>query len=50
MFSFFRSSKSEWFKPYKEFYLPYESHDLIYLKAKIAVLRTNAFEIMDLSK
>jgi len=49
MFSRFRSSKLEWFKPYKEFYLPYESHDLIFLKAKIAVLCTKGFEIMDFS-
>jgi len=50
MFSLFRSTKSEWFKPYKEFTLPHESFDLIFLKAKIAVLCTKGFEIMDINK
>lgn len=49
-FGLFRSHKSEWFKPYKEFTLPHESFDLIFLKAKIAVLCTKGFEIMDINK
>ncbi|KAJ7580194.1 Dbl-like domain-containing protein [Mycena floridula] len=44
----FRSQKSDWFRNYREFFLPSESFDLIFLKAKIAVLCTRGFEIMDL--
>ncbi|KAL0953934.1 hypothetical protein HGRIS_005098 [Hohenbuehelia grisea] len=46
---FFRSPKSEWFRIYRDFFLPSESFDLIFLKAKIAVLCTKGFEIMDLT-
>jgi len=49
-FGLFRSHKPEWFRPYKEFTLPHESFDLIFLKAKIAVLCTKGFEIMDINK
>ncbi|ESK85040.1 signal transducer [Moniliophthora roreri MCA 2997] len=45
----FRTAKSDWFRPYREFFLPSESFDLIFLKAKIAILCTKGFEIMDLS-
>lgn len=34
----------------QEFFLPSESFDLIFLKAKIAVLCTKGFEIMDLTE
>ncbi|KAK0436935.1 CNH domain-containing protein [Armillaria borealis] len=44
----FRSAKSEWFRIYRDFFLPSESFDLIFLKAKIAILCTKGFEIMDL--
>ncbi|EDR14514.1 uncharacterized protein LACBIDRAFT_305175 [Laccaria bicolor S238N-H82] len=44
-----RSNKSEWFRSYREFVLSSESYDLIFLKAKIAVLCTKGFEIMDLT-
>lgn len=44
----FRSPKSEWFRNYREFFLPSESFDLIFLKAKIAILCSRGFEIMDL--
>ncbi|KAH8804048.1 CNH domain-containing protein [Flagelloscypha sp. PMI_526] len=44
----FRSAKSEWFRIYKNFSLPLDSFDLIFLKAKIAILYTKGFEIMDL--
>jgi RHO1 GDP-GTP exchange protein 1/2 len=49
-FGLFRSHKSEWFKHFKEFTLPTESYDLIFMKAKIAILCTKGFEIMDIHK
>ncbi|KAF5351291.1 hypothetical protein D9758_007992 [Tetrapyrgos nigripes] len=45
----FRSPKSEWFRNYREFFLPSESYDLIFLKAKIAILCAKGFEVMDLT-
>ncbi|EGN96888.1 hypothetical protein SERLA73DRAFT_58376 [Serpula lacrymans var. lacrymans S7.3] len=44
-----RTPRSEWFRLYREFFLPSESFDLIFLKAKIAILCTKGFEIMDLT-
>ncbi|KIK53901.1 hypothetical protein GYMLUDRAFT_232486 [Collybiopsis luxurians FD-317 M1] len=44
-----RSPKSEWFRIYRDFFLPSESYDLIFLKAKIAILCSKGFEIMDLN-
>jgi RHO1 GDP-GTP exchange protein 1/2 len=46
----FRSTKSEWFRIYRDFFLPSESFDLIFLKARIAILCAKGFEIMDLNK
>lgn len=46
----FRSAKSEWFRSYRDFFLPSESFDLVFLKAKIAILCTKGFEIMDLTE
>ncbi|KAH9959694.1 CNH domain-containing protein [Lactifluus volemus] len=43
-----RQPRSEWFRVYRDFFLPSESYDLI-LKARIAILCTKSFEIMDLS-
>lgn len=34
----------------QDFFLPSESFDLIFLKAKIAILCTKGFEIMDLAE
>ncbi|THH16693.1 hypothetical protein EW146_g3989 [Bondarzewia mesenterica] len=45
----FRQARSEWFRVYRDFFLPSESYDLIFLKARIAILCTKGFEIMDLS-
>ncbi|KAJ3569204.1 hypothetical protein NP233_g5203 [Leucocoprinus birnbaumii] len=45
----FRSTKSEWFRVYRDFFLPSESYDLIFLKARIAILCAKGFEIMDLN-
>ena len=45
----FRQARSDWFRVYKDFFLPSESYDLIFLKARIAVLCTKGFEIMDLT-
>ncbi|KAI0050993.1 Dbl-like domain-containing protein [Auriscalpium vulgare] len=44
-----RQPRSEWFRVYRDFFLPSESYDLIFLKARIAILCTKGFEIMDLS-
>lgn len=46
----FRSTKSEWFRVYRDFFLPSESYDLIFLKARIAILCAKGFEIMDLNE
>ncbi|KAI0079115.1 hypothetical protein K474DRAFT_1659617 [Panus rudis PR-1116 ss-1] len=43
-----RSQRSDWFRVYRDFFLPSESFDLIFLKAKIVILCTKGFEIMDL--
>ncbi|KAG6879934.1 hypothetical protein C0992_009290 [Termitomyces sp. T32_za158] len=45
----FRSTKSEWFRVYRDFFLPTEAFDLIFLKARIVVLCAKGFEIMDLN-
>ncbi|KAK0214906.1 CNH domain-containing protein [Armillaria fumosa] len=44
----FRTPKSDWFRHYREFFVPSEAYDVIFLKAKIAILFTKGFEIMDL--
>ena len=35
---------------FQEFFLPFESFNLVFLKAKIAILCTKGFEIMDLNR
>ncbi|KAG9017026.1 hypothetical protein FRB90_002035, partial [Tulasnella sp. 427] len=45
----FGGSRSEWFRVYRDFFLPSESYDLLFLKAKIAIPCTKGFEIMDLT-
>lgn len=45
----FRNARSEWFRIYRDFFLPSESFDLVFLKARIAILCTKGFEIMDLN-
>ncbi|TFK39736.1 CNH domain-containing protein [Crucibulum laeve] len=47
---FGRSSKAEWFRDYREFFLPCDAYDLVFLKAKIAILCTKGFEIMDMAE
>lgn len=46
----FRSLKTEWFRTYREFILPSETYDLVFLKAKVAILTPKGFEIMDLNE
>ncbi|KDQ19102.1 hypothetical protein BOTBODRAFT_103593 [Botryobasidium botryosum FD-172 SS1] len=46
---FMSTSRSEWFRVYRDFFLPSEAFDLIFLKAKIAIMCTKGFEIMDLT-
>ncbi|KAK2462748.1 hypothetical protein APHAL10511_005266 [Amanita phalloides] len=43
-----RSAKSEWFRIYRDFFLPSEAFDLVFLKARVAILCAKGFEIMDL--
>ncbi|CAK5273815.1 unnamed protein product [Mycena citricolor] len=45
----FRSAKSEWFRIYRDFFLPSESFDLYFTKTRIVILCTKGFEIMDLN-
>jgi len=47
--NFFGAGRSDWFRIYRDFFLPSESFDLVFLKAKIAILCTKGFEIMDLT-
>jgi RHO1 GDP-GTP exchange protein 1/2 len=42
------SRKTDWFRNYREFFLPSEAYDLVFLKARIAILCSKGFEIMDL--
>ncbi|KAF7790213.1 hypothetical protein EIP86_001165 [Pleurotus ostreatoroseus] len=44
-----RAQRSEWFRVYRDFFLPSESYGLIFLKARIVILCTKGFEIMDLT-
>ncbi|KAF9785479.1 CNH domain-containing protein [Thelephora terrestris] len=44
-----RSQRSEWFRVYPDFFLPSDSYDLLFLKARIVILCSKGFEIMDLS-
>ncbi|KAF5373356.1 hypothetical protein D9615_007361 [Tricholomella constricta] len=48
-FGVFRSPKQEWFRNYKEFFLSTDTYDLYFLKARLAILSTKGFEIMDLN-
>ncbi|KAF8645045.1 hypothetical protein AX16_008106 [Volvariella volvacea WC 439] len=41
--------KPDWFRTYREFFLTGEVYDVVFLKAKLAILNQKGFEIMDLS-
>jgi hypothetical protein len=43
-------SRSDWFKTYKEFRLPSDAFDLVFLKSRVAILSATGFEIMDLNE
>ena len=45
-----RSAKSEWFRNYRDFVLPLEAFDIIFLKTRVAILCSKGFEIMDIHK
>nr|XP_019015157.1 uncharacterized protein I206_01245 [Kwoniella pini CBS 10737]OCF53938.1 hypothetical protein I206_01245 [Kwoniella pini CBS 10737] len=45
----FLGKGSEWFRPYKMFYLPAEVYGLHFLKHKMAIVCSKGFEIMDLA-
>jgi len=44
----FRSAKSEWFRVYRDFFLPSDSFDVVFLKARIAIFCAKGFEVMNL--
>ncbi|KAF9779311.1 CNH domain-containing protein [Thelephora terrestris] len=44
-----RSQRSEWFRVYRDFFLPSDSYDLLFLKTRIVILCSKGFEIMDLT-
>nr|KIR45931.1 hypothetical protein I312_04901 [Cryptococcus bacillisporus CA1280] len=46
----FLGKTSEWFRPYKMFYLPAEVYGLHFLKHKMAIVCSKGFEIMDLTE
>jgi len=46
----FRSPKSEWFRVYRDFFLPSDAFDVIFLKARIAIFCAKGFEIMNLQE
>ncbi|KIY49932.1 Dbl homology domain-containing protein, partial [Fistulina hepatica ATCC 64428] len=46
----FRAPRSDWFRSYREFILPSEAFDIVFLKARIAILCAKGFEIMDLAE
>lgn len=43
-----KSNKSEWFRSYKDFFVPGEAYDIFFLRNKIAIMCGKGFEIMDL--
>ncbi|OXG26963.1 hypothetical protein C359_04993 [Cryptococcus neoformans Bt120] len=45
----FLGKTSEWFRPYKMFYLPAEVYGVHFLKHKMAIVCSKGFEIMDLT-
>ncbi|PVG01912.1 Dbl domain-containing protein [Serendipita vermifera] len=45
----FGNNRSEWFRVFRDFFLPSEAYDLYFLKAKIAILCSKGFEVMDLT-
>ncbi|KIR59038.1 hypothetical protein I314_05022 [Cryptococcus bacillisporus CA1873] len=46
----FLGKTSEWFRPYKMFYLPAEVYGVHFLKHKMAIVCSKGFEIMDLTE
>ncbi|TRM58728.1 CNH domain-containing protein [Schizophyllum amplum] len=44
----FKSAKSEWFRVYKDFFLPSEAYDVVFLKATIVIMCSKGFEIMNI--
>lgn len=48
-FAGFGNTRSEWFRIFRDFFLPCETFDLYFLKAKIAICCTRGFEVMDLA-
>lgn len=48
--SIFVKNKADWFRTYQDFVITSECYDLIFLKARIAVLAQKGFEIMQVEK
>ena len=42
--------RAEWFRLYKDFFIPTEALNVHFLKHKLAVVCTRGFEIMDLTE
>jgi hypothetical protein len=42
--------RSEWFRLYKDFFIPTEALNVHFLKHKLAVVCSKGFEIMDLTE
>ncbi|KAJ7126686.1 CNH domain-containing protein [Mycena epipterygia] len=47
-FGFRLTTSKQWFRVYRDFFLPFETFDIYFLRAHIAITCTKGFEIMDL--
>nr|GAT55060.1 predicted protein [Mycena chlorophos] len=45
----FRQPKADWFRSYRDFFLPCETYDVMFLKARIAIMCSRGIEVMDVS-
>jgi hypothetical protein len=41
--------RSDWFRTYRDFFVPYEAHDLVFLGMRVAILRKGGVEFMDIT-
>jgi hypothetical protein len=49
-FGAFLGQRTEWFRVYKDFFIPTEALHVHFLKAKLAIVCAKGFEIMDLTE
>lgn len=45
-----KSAKVDWFRNYRDFSIPSETFDIVFLKARLAILCPKGFEILDLNE